>query len=354
MCAVRQAQPDRIKIEVASGMKGYSDNLYEFKSPQIHTFHPILGPKSGGTLVQVVGTDLNIGTDHLISFETTKVTIHELTPYFLTFYTPELSVNQSWVDLQIDNAIYPVGKFHYRPDPVVSTYYPNFSISAGGINITFEGKNFDVILRAKITVHVQRKKSSTWFVYVNDCSQIEETKIICPTPAMEEIFPLVNVKIGLKLDGFEYLENSRDFVIIPTPTFQSFDQVYIIKENSVIKFYGTNLSQSLQKSDFNVFLDRTKICSSVLIDSENNFVECEVQTNNAPHLQNSKPLLVQIQVGSNVLYSLGYVRLSKEKTGIPVMVLFGVTISALCFLATIAILWYAWKACRVQDLYIIK
>ena len=345
---------DRIKIEVRNSMKGASDKFFEFKTPQIQHFHPIIGPKSGGTLVEVVGTNLDIGTDHFINFETTLVQIHELTPYFLSFYSPELSVNESWVDLQIDSGIYPIGKFHYRPDPIVTTYFPNFSISAGGINITFVGENFNVILRARITIHVQRRSSSTWFVYGNDCSHIEENKVICPTPAMEEIFPHVNAKIGLKLDGFEYLENAKEFFIIPTPTFQTFEQIYLIKENSVIKFYGYNLSQNLQKSDFKIYLDKTKVCSSVLINSNENYVQCEIKASSSDQLKASKPLLVQIQVGSNVVYSLGYVRLSRDTTGIPVMVLFGVTISALCFLATVAILWYAWKACRVQELYIIK
>ena len=346
---------DRINVEVLNGMSGISNAVFEYKEPIVQHFHPKLGPKSGGTLVQIVGLNLDTGTNHFVNFETTQVQIHELTSYFVTFYTPALSTNESWVNLQIDGGIYHVGKYHFRPDPVITNYHPNFSISAGGINITFEGRNFNYITRAKITIHVQRMQSSTWFVYVNECSSIEETRIICATPTMEEIFPHVKVKIGLKLDGFEYLEKSKEFFIIPTPTFQTFDQVYLINEDSVIKFHGFNLSYNLQNSDFKVFMDKVKVCSSIHVDSAENFIECQVNIGeNSPQITNSKPLLVQIQLGSNVLYSLGYVKLNQESSGIPTLVLFGVTISGLCFLATIAIIWYGYKICRVQELYIIK
>ena len=343
----------RIRVEVKNGLSGYSGNKYNFVEPKIQHFYPKYGPKSGGSLVQIVGENLSIGSQHCVNFETTPVKIHQLSPNYITFYTPYITANESWVNYQVDDGIYHVGKFFYRPDPVILEYYPTYAISSGGTNITFIGENFDFILRAKITIHVQKSFSSTWFVYVNDCSFIQMSLVVCQTPKMEEIFPHKIVNVGLKLDGFEYLDDSGSFHIVPTPTFQTFDRVLIINNNDVIRIYGQNISYFFQNSDFKIFLDKEETCPVVRVDSDENFVECQIYVDKRQILER-RTLLVSVEMGSNVLYNLGYVRLAEKSKGIPLMVLLGITISGFCFLTTLGILWYAWNACRVQELYVIK
>ncbi|XP_068203204.1 plexin A3 isoform X2 [Palaemon carinicauda] len=265
-----------IVVKVAREYRGESLQKYSFVNPEIVDLTPESGPKSGGTLLHIIGKHMNAGSRIEAKIAGRPCKIQSTNDTVATCITSSASsLQKSEIEMTFDNGRRSLlGKyFTYVDDPSIQSVKsgragqaglrngPN-GIPKGGIIITVDGTNFNVIKDPKMYV-VYREKE-----YTSPCEVKNATRMECSSPEISNIAnDQINDANGMRLDyGFimDHVKAVRDlsragfpdFIVYPDPVYFPFedeDQIKLYKSD-YLTINGKNLDRASQEIDVKVHI----------------------------------------------------------------------------------------------------
>ncbi|XP_070557196.1 plexin-A2-like [Ptychodera flava] len=153
---VVQVQANHGAIQTATYRKQFI-----YRDPDVLDFTPKIGPKSGGTMVTIIGQYVNAGRNIKAYFgasschiDRTESVVNET--HLLCTTTMTNATNSAKLSIYFDGAerLAPDYKtFVFTNDPEVSSFYPMTSMISGGRAINVTGQYFTSIQRPKMFVN---------------------------------------------------------------------------------------------------------------------------------------------------------------------------------------------------------
>uniref|UniRef100_A0A8C9W915 Plexin-A4 n=1 Tax=Scleropages formosus TaxID=113540 RepID=A0A8C9W915_SCLFO len=224
-----------------------SFKYYYFVVPKLLHLKPSRGPVSGGTIVNITGSNLDAGSNVSIMFKDQKCVFHRRGGQWITCRT-QASLNgygNVTVSVAVDKAhLQKDLRFEYVEDPTILKLEPEWSIFSGNTPVTVTGTNLDIIQNPLIRAKYNGLES------VNTCRVLSSTAMLCQAPGLpvslsrqrevaerpdEFGFVLDEVRAVLAL-------NTSSFVYYPNPVFEplSASGVLELKPGSTIILKGRN------------------------------------------------------------------------------------------------------------------
>uniref|UniRef100_A0A8C2F574 Hepatocyte growth factor receptor n=1 Tax=Cyprinus carpio TaxID=7962 RepID=A0A8C2F574_CYPCA len=180
--------------------KDSSNNRYvDFLNPVITEIFPEFGPKSGGTMLTIMGSFLDSGNMQLVTMGNATCVVQSISATMLTCRTPpQPSPSQHKVQLHIDGVIReaPVS-YTYNKNPHIASIQPKHSFIRSVLQQTFSYSTF----------HDEDKRN-----------------ILCITPSLKglNVQPPVATKMTFVLDGFS--TDQYDLLYVEDPKFEEFQK----------------------------------------------------------------------------------------------------------------------------------
>uniref|UniRef100_A0A8C2F5A8 Hepatocyte growth factor receptor n=1 Tax=Cyprinus carpio TaxID=7962 RepID=A0A8C2F5A8_CYPCA len=168
-------------------------------NPVITEIFPEFGPKSGGTMLTIMGSFLDSGNMQLVTMGNATCVVQSISATMLTCRTPpQPSPSQHKVQLHIDGVIReaPVS-YTYNKNPHIASIQPKHSFIRSVLQQTFSYSTF----------HDEDKRN-----------------ILCITPSLKglNVQPPVATKMTFVLDGFS--TDQYDLLYVEDPKFEEFQK----------------------------------------------------------------------------------------------------------------------------------
>uniref|UniRef100_A0A8C1FPB5 Hepatocyte growth factor receptor n=1 Tax=Cyprinus carpio carpio TaxID=630221 RepID=A0A8C1FPB5_CYPCA len=179
--------------------KDSSNNRTDSVNPVITEIFPEFGPKSGGTMLTIMGSFLDSGNMQLVTMGNATCVVQSISATMLTCRTPpQPSPSQHKVQLHIDGVIReaPVS-YTYNKNPHIASIQPKHSFIRSVLQQTFSYSTF----------HDEDKRN-----------------ILCITPSLKglNVQPPVATKMTFVLDGFS--TDQYDLLYVEDPKFEEFQK----------------------------------------------------------------------------------------------------------------------------------
>ncbi|XP_067110336.1 LOW QUALITY PROTEIN: plexin-A4, partial [Osmerus mordax] len=289
-----------------------STKYYYFVIPRLHQLKPSRGPVSGGTIVNITGSNLDAGSNVSIMFKDQKCAYHRRGGQWITCRSQASlhGYGEVPVSVSVDKAVLHARdlKFEYVEDPTITKLEPEWSIFSGHTPVTVTGTNLDIIqnplIRAKYKDHDT----------VNTCEVLSPTSMLCQAPPLpvhlgrQREVPERPDEFGFILDDVEAVLalNTSSFIYYPNPEFEalSVSGVLELKPGSPIILKGRNFLPSTNsgngKLNYTVLIGE-KPCMLTVSDTQ---LLCEV-----PNLTGRRKVLARV---GGIEYSPGVVHITSD------------------------------------------
>uniref|UniRef100_A0A8C3HYE1 Plexin A4 n=1 Tax=Chrysemys picta bellii TaxID=8478 RepID=A0A8C3HYE1_CHRPI len=200
------------------------------RKPEIEcVLRPKRGPVSGGTQVTITGTNLNAGSNVVVTFG------RQPCLFYRCARNPSLRLAKIHQELQ----------FEYMEDPTILRIEPEWSIISGNTPIAVWGTHLDLIQNPQIRAKHGGKE------HVNICEVQNATEMTCQAPALpvdpnhQSELTERPEEFGFILDNVQSLLilNKTNFTYYPNPVFEAFNPSGILelKPGTPIILKGKNL-----------------------------------------------------------------------------------------------------------------
>ncbi|XP_039266906.2 hepatocyte growth factor receptor-like isoform X1 [Styela clava] len=325
--------------------KTLSLGAFTFKMIELFGFHPIKGPKRGGTKVTIFGNNLDIGSKADILIGSSQCAIMSRNSSQIQCKTSSYQDNtarslvgapsvksENKVKVVIDNAVkFADDQFSYMPNPNVSVpKVPFRSIASGGIQIRIPGSNLNSVASPYVTITMRRLSKNV------DCSVVKD-----PNKEVEYLafftppFTLVteNYREGmLTITLDEQVLETPGIHVYPDPVFDEF--VYSeSKEVFTIDIKGQDLDNGCQtyvedsnlKCDYQIYIGDL-ICPDLSVNDE--ALVCKAKRSYIANNTDNKVFPVTVYMG-NLKKQVGLIDISRSNTGTIVGVICGVLLTLL-------------------------
>ncbi|XP_067934282.1 hepatocyte growth factor receptor-like isoform X2 [Watersipora subatra] len=171
--------------------------LFSYLEPRLFEITPNYGPMMGGTIVTVVGENLQVGGSLAVRIGHSRCTIKSLSQNLLMCSTPAVAFSPWKVSLSllIDGRLQLETSYEYRADPVIASGVLNVDSSfSGGIPVCISGRNFNSTFQPFAvfsfpTLSNQLPNSSI----LKNCSLEADNKVCCLTPNLADAITLSTV-----------------------------------------------------------------------------------------------------------------------------------------------------------------
>ncbi|XP_066561226.1 plexin-A4 [Amia ocellicauda] len=224
-----------------------SYKYYFFVVPKLLHLKPSRGPVSGGTIVNITGSNLDAGSNVSITFKDQKCIYQRRGGQWITCRSlPSLhGIGNVSVSVSVDRAgLQKDLRFEYVEDPTVTKIEPEWSIFSGNTPITVMGTNLDIIQNP----HIRAKYNG--LETVNTCKVLSSTSMVCQAPELA-VSPTRQSEAVERPDEFGFILdnvqsvlslNNTNFIYYPNPIFEtlSFSGVLELKPGSPIILKGRN------------------------------------------------------------------------------------------------------------------
>uniref|UniRef100_A0A674IYI4 Plexin A4 n=1 Tax=Terrapene triunguis TaxID=2587831 RepID=A0A674IYI4_9SAUR len=244
VCEMGEAKPSQhagfVEICVAECKPEFmarSSQLYYFMTLTLSDLKPKRGPVSGGTQVTITGTNLNAGSNVVVTFG------RQPCLFYRCARNPSLRLvpgagSREWRDV--------AGlQFEYMEDPTILRIEPEWSIISGNTPIAVWGTHLDLIQNPQIRAKHGGKE------HVNICEVQNATEMTCQAPALpvdpnhQSELTERPEEFGFILDNVQSLLilNKTNFTYYPNPVFEAFNPSGILelKPGTPIILKGKNL-----------------------------------------------------------------------------------------------------------------
>uniref|UniRef100_A0A8C9WGF0 Sema domain-containing protein n=1 Tax=Scleropages formosus TaxID=113540 RepID=A0A8C9WGF0_SCLFO len=242
---VQQKQSGVVEVKVKGGKSGTSSVMFTYRDPRPERVQPNRGPRAGGTLITITGTDLETGTKDDVS-----ITVGGTFQKNITCKTGEYTVQK----VPSDNLTVTVkyGKhttkdvptpFRFFENPKLDHHYPDTSFVCHGL---YSGVSLSLILPLQSEVEVKGENDAV----------------------MQFSSPTVNVTDGIaSLRTYIVMDNIelelKPFDYHPDPTFEE-NQKRIVSENSIISVTGKGFAKAMTAQEAEAFVGDVSCGVSIL------------------------------------------------------------------------------------------
>uniref|UniRef100_A0A672NEP2 Plexin-A4 n=1 Tax=Sinocyclocheilus grahami TaxID=75366 RepID=A0A672NEP2_SINGR len=202
-----------------------SSKYYYFVIPRLLSLKPNRGPVSGGTIVNITGSNLDAGSNCK-----ERLLIHCYGNVSVSVFVDKAHIHK---DL----------KFEYVEDPTITKFEPEWNKAVGG-NMTVTGTNLDIIQTPLIRAKYKNLET------VNICQVLSPTTMQCMAPELpyslsrQKEVPERPDEFGFILDNVQSVLalNNTNFIYYPNPVFEllSVSGVQELKPGSPIILKGRN------------------------------------------------------------------------------------------------------------------
>uniref|UniRef100_A0A8C2K8H1 Plexin A4 n=1 Tax=Cyprinus carpio TaxID=7962 RepID=A0A8C2K8H1_CYPCA len=224
-----------------------SSKYYYFVIPRLLSLKPNRGPVSGGTIVNITGSNLDAGSNVSVMLKDQKCTYQRRGGQWITCRShPSMQgYGNVSVSVFVDKAhIHKDLKFEYVEDPTITKLEPEWSIFSGNTPVTVTGTNLDIIQTPLIRAKYKNLET------VNICQVLSPTIMQCMAPELpyslnrQKEVPERPDEFGFILDNVQSVLalNNTNFMYYPNPVFEplTVSGVQELKPGSPIILKGRN------------------------------------------------------------------------------------------------------------------
>ncbi|KFD65944.1 hypothetical protein M514_03899 [Trichuris suis] len=376
-----------VEVRLDNGRYGRSQNHFTFVDPTVVSYHPFVGPRSGGTQLVISGEHLLDATNVEVFVgnipcivQREKSTSRSL--ICLTSASPKENYVADQVTVRLDQASRIIASpFTYAPDPVITSISPSDAFRSGGRLLTVRGRYLDSVQRPLMYL---LNRNGLIQSEVSICRVINNEKMQCPSPALifaisrskrEETAPAYDssdswpTRDDLRLtnsqrydlgflmdhvDSLRHLSPELGFTIVPDPVYFDFpDGVRTHREGPLI-IEGSNLNFGSSIRDIQVTIG-SEPCNVTLLASTQ--LICQPTRRVARSADNGgrqSQGRVQVRVG-NLHFDLGDLVYESPSTDSSNMALLGGLVGGICSLLFIVIVsaavWWRKKSWLAEKEY---
>ncbi|GAA6082748.1 plexin-A4 [Tachysurus ichikawai] len=140
-----------------------SSKYYYFVVPRLQALKPSRGPVSGGTIVNITGSNLDSGSNVSIMLKDQKCTYHRREGLWLTCrsHASTQGTGEVTVSVYVDKAhLQKEIQFEYVEDPTITKLEPEWSIFSGNTPVTVTGTNLDIIQNPQIRAKYNNQETT--------------------------------------------------------------------------------------------------------------------------------------------------------------------------------------------------
>ncbi|XP_055615927.1 plexin-A2 isoform X1 [Toxorhynchites rutilus septentrionalis] len=309
----------RVVVQI-SDFRGESTYDFMFVDPEITDFGPKFGPIAGGTIIKVVGKDLNTGSRVKAFLDQHPCEILSTDENEATCRTTAVPDQmQGKLRMEFDNAKreFAGDNFEYVANPsidYVTSGDPGKirtarGIPAGGIKIFVVGQNFFSIQKPKIYVYYRDQ------IFLNECQSISNKEMQCYSPEIdlqeEDTFqseePL-HLEYGFIMDDVKSVKNLSSklgsrFELHPNPVYYPFEENLKQFNSEYLNINGKNLDRACKESDVVVKIGDNAFCNITSLSPKQ--LTCR-----PPADQEIKKVNVKVIIGNSLTYDIGYMSYS--------------------------------------------
>ncbi|KAK3804123.1 hypothetical protein RRG08_047200 [Elysia crispata] len=154
-CEVNQVDAEisgPIKIVVSGTYTTISESNFSFVNPQVTSMTPLRGPMSGGTVLNILGQNMDAGSTSSVKMEGGMCEVVRRNQTAIECKIPAHSGKSPSIDVEISfggNRKSVPQQFVYEVDPSIAMIEPLKSIVSGGTSITVRGDNLNLVPRPK-------------------------------------------------------------------------------------------------------------------------------------------------------------------------------------------------------------
>ncbi|KAK0042793.1 hepatocyte growth factor receptor [Biomphalaria pfeifferi] len=321
------------------------EQSFSFKSPSAKSFSPRRGPTAGGTILTIIGNNLDVGSSLEVKVsDTVACTVESKTSTQLlckigNLAGPKVDTKTVTLSLVIDNenVKIPDPTFMFVSNPVIKNIFPPRSILRGGIPITVKGDYLYASERPLMTGVYNNKN----LIAQSVCTLLDgsPTEMICPSMDVSKEIKDADSQIDLSIlyDGSSIFipPDLKSFQYKADPGFSKFQGVmqFVVNEQMIV-FSGYNILNALGQH-YSVTIGN-KSCNHIEVDE--NHLKCQ-PTLEGVNVGDGKRYDVVIKVGNLVFKDLGYVEYVEfADAGISLGVIILIIIVGLVVLAIILLL----------------
>uniref|UniRef100_A0A8C2K3S2 Plexin A4 n=1 Tax=Cyprinus carpio TaxID=7962 RepID=A0A8C2K3S2_CYPCA len=223
-----------------------SSKYYYFVIPRLLSLKPNRGPVSGGTIVNITGSNLDAGSNVSVMLKDQKCTYQRGGQWITCRSHPSMQgYGNVSVSVFVDKAhIHKDLKFEYVEDPTITKLEPEWSIFSGNTPVTVTGTNLDIIQTPLIRAKYKNLET------VNICQVLSPTIMQCMAPELpyslnrQKEVPERPDEFGFILDNVQSVLalNNTNFMYYPNPVFEplTVSGVQELKPGSPIILKGRN------------------------------------------------------------------------------------------------------------------
>ncbi|KAL8574219.1 hypothetical protein ACOMHN_027873 [Nucella lapillus] len=358
-------QTGKVRVFVGKTHRGISEHNFRYVEPEITGVTPTVGPMDGGTLVTIMGNDVNAGTrisvmigDNMPCHNVTRLSENNLTcvtSNSSTSFNGSHSISMVFDKTQVQGPSYVT--FTYLPNPVIKGIDHKETILSGGVKIKVIGENLD---------RVQSPSMILWYnktPFENACDKSTDGKHMwCKTPGV----PIRPDKLreskktalayGFRLDGVQSVRNltavsyedHRMMEVYADPEFKDFENGVKAhqQKNELLVVEGSKLGP-LRNPDVTITVGQEN-CTEVNVAAT--IVTCKPPPNQPHPLVGSGLPEVVVTVG-NLTFPVGSLRYEEpEVLSFEAIVAIAVGASMLFIVLIIVCILYRVKSRHNDDL----
>uniref|UniRef100_A0AAY4CPN7 Sema domain-containing protein n=1 Tax=Denticeps clupeoides TaxID=299321 RepID=A0AAY4CPN7_9TELE len=209
---------------------------YYFVIPRLLHLTPSRGPVSGGTIVNITGSNLDAGSNVSITGGQWITCKSHASLHGYGNVTVSVSVDKAHLQREL--------RFEYVEDPTITKLEPEWSIFSGNTPVTVTGTNLDIIQIPLIRAKYNNLET------VNTCQVLSATTMLCLAPELpislsrqKDVVERPD-EFGFILDDVQSLLslNNTNFLYYPNPIFEPLSPsgVLELKPGSPIILKGRN------------------------------------------------------------------------------------------------------------------
>uniref|UniRef100_A0A8K9V7Y4 Plexin-A4 n=1 Tax=Oncorhynchus mykiss TaxID=8022 RepID=A0A8K9V7Y4_ONCMY len=324
VCEMAVATPSQFAnyVEVCVGGVGVRECPKEFRAvyskyyyfvTRLISLKPSRGPVSGGTIVNITGSNLDAGSNVSIMFKDQKCTYHRRGGQWITCrsHASLQGYGNVSVSVTVDKArIQKDLKFEYVEDPTIIKLEPEWSIFSGHTPVTVTGTNLDIIQSPLIRAKYNGRET------VNICQVFSPTSMLCQAPELpislgrQREVPARPDEFGFILDDVQAVLalNNTPFIYYPNPEFEPLhvSGVLELKPGSPIILKGRNFLPPTNTNGNNGKLNYTVLIGDkpCLLTVSDNQLLCE-----SPNLTGRHKVLARV---GGIEFSPGVVHITSD------------------------------------------
>lgn len=256
--------PVIVKIE---DFRGQSKDNYQFVDPVIRSISPLQGPRSGGTILHIIGSHMNAGSRIEAFIDDLPCRIISVEPELAHCITSASDRQRNGkLKMKFDKGTryFETSLYEYVEDPTIESVESGIQSGqgvkfpkgtpAGGTRINVVGKNLLYIKQPHIYVVYKDKK------YVSGCEVMSNNYMVCTAPTITGVTGTIDEEhpeqseYGFEMDNVTSVQNlsgklGSPYLIFPNPIYEPFNEEIKYYKSDYLTINGQHLDRASQESD---------------------------------------------------------------------------------------------------------